>query len=435
MPSISVSKGEGSLNHNNRKFKTANVDPSRTHLNIILKKPCQKVLQNAYHELFDSALQKYNGRQKRDDRKIKNYLSHIQNSKQEKPFHEVVVQIGNKDNQQDYSSLLVEYAESFEKRNPQMKVVGAIVHMDEATPHLHLDYVPYITGQKRGLETRVSNDKAILQMGFKSWNDWRSHEEKAVEDILQQHGFERTIMYNTERHRTVDGYKKEQRLIESHLQTIKSQQIDLPVPTVRKNFRGREMVDYEEYMRLQEQYRLQKQENASLEAHNQVLRAENRKVEEKLAEIKNKPYVALNKALEEDHDRLQFQNQNLAEEIESLKSENKEFRKENQYLMEEVRELRGFRKAFAGFYYHLRNGLTKLGMRVEKAYSVLDGTLEKTFGTSKAEKIKSMCHEHCQSKDDQERNMSIRERIERAKKQSEGIEPAEHKHRGMDLSR
>ena len=77
MPSISVSKGEGSLNHNNRKFKTANVDPSRTHLNIILKKPCQKVLQNAYHELFDNALQKYNGRQKRDDRKIKNYLSHI----------------------------------------------------------------------------------------------------------------------------------------------------------------------------------------------------------------------------------------------------------------------------------------------------------------------------------------------------------------------
>ena len=98
MPSISVSKGEGSLNHNNRKFKTANVDPSRTHLNIILKKPCQKVLQNAYHELFDNALQKYNGRQKRDDRKIKNYLSHIQNSNQEKPFHEVVVQIGNKDN-------------------------------------------------------------------------------------------------------------------------------------------------------------------------------------------------------------------------------------------------------------------------------------------------------------------------------------------------
>lgn len=102
MPSVSVSKGEGSLNHNNRKFKTANVDPSRTHLNIILKKPCQKVLQNAYHELFDNALQKYNGRQKRDDRKIKNYLSHIQNSKQEKPFHEVVVQIGNKDNKEDW---------------------------------------------------------------------------------------------------------------------------------------------------------------------------------------------------------------------------------------------------------------------------------------------------------------------------------------------
>lgn len=168
MPSVSVSKGEGSLNHNNRKFKTANVDPSRTHLNIILKKPCQKVLQNAYHELFDNALQKYNGRQKRDDRKIKNYLSHIQNSKQEKPFHEVVVQIGNKDNKEDYSSLLVEYAESFEKRNPQMKVVGAIVHMDEATPHLHLDYVPYITGQKEDWKQGFQTTRLFCRWGSRA---------------------------------------------------------------------------------------------------------------------------------------------------------------------------------------------------------------------------------------------------------------------------
>ena len=435
MPSVSVSKGEGSLNHNNRKFKTANVDPSRTHLNIILKKPCQEVLQNTYHELFNNALQKYNDRQKRDDRKIKNYLSHIQNSKQEKPFHEVVVQIGNRDNTEDYSSLLVEYAESFEKRNPQMKVVGAIVHMDEETPHLHLDYVPFITGQKRGLGTRVSNDKAILQMGYKSWNDWRSQEEKAVENILQQHGLERTIMHNSERHRTVDGYKKEQRLIESHLQTIKSQQIDLPMPTIKKSLRGREMVDYEEYMRLQEQYRLQKQENTSLEAQNQVLRAESKKVEEKLAKIKSKRYVARNEALEHDNVDLHFQNQNIAEENRLLRSENMDLRRDIHYLKEEVKELKGLSKAFAELYYHLRNGLGKLGMRVEAVYKFLDGAIEKTFGTSKAEKIKTMCHEHCQSKDGQERNMGIRERIERAKKQSEGMERTEHKHRGMDLSR
>ena len=435
MPSVSVSKGEGSLNHNNRKFKTANVDPSRTHLNIILKKPCQEVLQNTYHELFNNALQKYNDRQERDDRKIKNYLSHIQNSKQEKPFHEVVVQIGNRDNTEDNSSLLVEYAESFEKRNPQMKVVGAIVHMDEETPHLHLDYVPFITGQKRGLGTRVSNDKAILQMGYKSWNDWRSQEEKAVENILQQHGLERTIMHNSERHRTVDGYKKEQRLIESHLQTIKAQQIDLPMPTIKKSLRGREMVDYEEYMRLQEQYRLQKQENTSLEAQNQVLRAESKKVEEKLAKIKSKRYVARNEALEHDNVDLHFQNQNIAEENRLLRSENMDLRRDIHYLKEEVKELKGLSKAFAELYYHLRNGLGKLGMRVEAVYKFLDGAIEKTFGTSKAEKIKTMCHEHCQSKDGQERNMGIRERIERAKKQSEGMERTEHKHRGMDLSR
>lgn len=233
----------------------------------------------------------------------------------------------------------------------------------------------------------------------------------------------------------MDGYKKEQRLIESHLQTIKSQQIDLPVPTIRKNFRGREMVDYEEYMRLQEQCRLQKQENTSLEAQNQALRAENKKVEEKLEEMKNKRYVARNEVLEHDNVDLQFQNQNLAEENRLLRSVNMDLRRDIHYLKEEVKELKGMYKAFAEFYYHLRNGLTRLGMRVDRAYSLLDGTLEKALGTSKAEKMKSMCHEYCQNKDGQERNMSIRERIERAKKQSEGMEPAEHKHRGMDLSR
>ena len=145
--------------------------------------------------------------------------------------------------------------------------------------------------------------------------------------------------------------------------------------------------------------------------------------------------MARNEALEHDNVDLHFQNQNIAEENRLLRSENMDLRRDIHYLKEEVKELKGLSKAFAELYYHLRNGLGKLGMRVEAVYKFLDGAIEKTFGTSKAEKIKTMCHEHCQSKDGQERNMGIRERIERAKKQSEGMERTEHKHRGMDLSR
>ena len=91
---ISAMVGDGSVNHNSRKFKAANVDPTRTHLNIDY---CNENIKKVYHELFDEALKRYNDKQTRADRKIKNYYDKICNSKQEKSFHEIILQIGNKD--------------------------------------------------------------------------------------------------------------------------------------------------------------------------------------------------------------------------------------------------------------------------------------------------------------------------------------------------
>ena len=168
---ISAMVGKGSVNHNSRKFKAENVDGSRTHLNIDY---CNENIKKVYHELFDEALERYNSKQTRADRKIENYYEKIRNSKQEKPFHELILQIGDKENMSAESEngelarqILDEYYRGFQERNPQLKVFSAHLHMDEATPHLHIDFVPFTTGSKRGLETRVSLKQALAAQGFK----------------------------------------------------------------------------------------------------------------------------------------------------------------------------------------------------------------------------------------------------------------------------
>ena len=124
--------------------------------------------------MFDEALKRYNEKQTRADRRIENYYEKIRNSKQEKPFHELILQIGDKENMNAESEngilareVLDEYYRGFQERNPQLKVFSAHLHMDEATPHLHIDFVPFTTGSKRGLDTRVSLKQALAGQGFK----------------------------------------------------------------------------------------------------------------------------------------------------------------------------------------------------------------------------------------------------------------------------
>ena len=298
MPSISISKGAGSLNHNERKYSTPNVDASRSHLNLELQ---HNRIKEVYHDLFDQALERYNAKQKRSDRKIEDYYSHIAHSKQEKLFHELVVQVGSlNDDQSRFNDILKEYYHGFEERNPQMKVVAAYIHNDEKTPHLHLDYVGFITNQKRGLDTRVSHDKAIAQMGYSDWKDWRSKEEQALEQILLRHGLQRTIMNNTERHRTVSGYKMEQKLIEERLQQLDQQAPSTPTE-VKKNIFGVEMVKKSDLDQVSEEKKL-------LEAKLDILSEVNKKQEDELQKMKNKSYVSLNESLQAENEELQANN-------------------------------------------------------------------------------------------------------------------------------
>ena len=219
---ISAMRGKGSLSHNSRQFIAENVDSSRTPLNV---EYCNEDIRTVYHELFDDALAHYNEKQTRRDRVIDDYYEKIRTGKQEKPFEELIIQIGNKDdmnatseNGQLARQMLDEYMQSFQQRNPTLRVFSAHLHMDEATPHLHIDFIPFTTGSKRGLETRVSLKKALEALGFAGGtkshtelNQWIESEKQALASIMARHDIEWEQKRTHEEHLSVLDYKKQER--------------------------------------------------------------------------------------------------------------------------------------------------------------------------------------------------------------------------------
>lgn len=227
--------GQGSVNHNSRKFHAKNTDPERSHLNITY---CQENIKAVYHELFDEALERYNAKQTRADRRIEDYYEKIRSGKQEKPFHEIILQVGNRDDMsadseegQLAAAVLDEYMKGFQERNPQLRVFSAHLHMDEATPHLHIDFVPFTTGSKRGLDTRVSLKQALAAQGFKGgtrgdteWSQWVRSEKEQLSLVMERHGIEWEDKGTHDKHLSVLDYKKEQRAKEIVvLETVKAE--------------------------------------------------------------------------------------------------------------------------------------------------------------------------------------------------------------------
>ena len=219
---ISFMTGKGSVNHNSRKFHAKNTDPERSYLNV---EYCNENLKDVYHELFDEALARYNEKQTRGNRRIDDYYEKIRSSKQEKPFHEIILQIGDKDNMgaktengQLAARVLDKYMQDFQRRNPTLKVFSAYLHMDEATPHLHIDFVPYTTGSKRGLDTRVSLKQALSTLGFKGGtrretelNQWVAYEKEQLAAVMLEHGIEWEQKGTHEKHLSVLDFEKKER--------------------------------------------------------------------------------------------------------------------------------------------------------------------------------------------------------------------------------
>ena len=233
---ISAMRGPGSLKHNRRAFTAENVDAERTRYNVVYK---DEPIKQVYHELFDDALERYNSKQKRKDRCISDYYEHLRTGKQEKVFHELIVQIGNKDNTgvttedgQWAATILDEYMQDFEKRNPTLRVFGAFLHMDEATPHLHIDFIPYVSGWKgKGMDTKVSLKQALKALGFaggtkkeSELNQWINAEKEQLAAVMERHGIEWEKKDTHEEHLSVLDFKKKERAKEvAELDAVKQE--------------------------------------------------------------------------------------------------------------------------------------------------------------------------------------------------------------------
>lgn len=232
--------GRGDLNHNNRSIITENVHEGRIRDDIII---CQRSLKQLYHELFDDALAEYNNKQTRRDRKIANYQEHIRHSRQEKEFHEAIFQVGNREDTgldsdmcHEAAAVLEEYARSFEERNLHLKLFNAVIHMDESTPHLHLDFVPLCDEKrKNGMRVRNSLTGALRQQGLAGEGisntitmAWLEQEKEHIGQLMLEHGIEWVKLGTHEKHKSVSKYKadklrEEIEAAESELDAVKQE--------------------------------------------------------------------------------------------------------------------------------------------------------------------------------------------------------------------
>ena len=247
---ISGMTGRGSIRHNNRTFSAANIDRSRTAQNVTF---CREDLKQVYHLVFDEALAAYNAKKKKTRDKIPDYYEHIRQGKQEKLFHEVIFQIGNKDDcgcgsldGDRAAAVLAEFAESFQERNPHLRVFNAVLHMDEATPHIHIDFVPVATEQTRGLQTRVSMKQALKQQGFTSlgrnmteWRAWMDREKQTLAELAQAHEFEIVSLGGGRKHMDLPEYREAaQRLEAAQEQVMATEQEIAALEKQKKGLQG-----------------------------------------------------------------------------------------------------------------------------------------------------------------------------------------------------
>lgn len=351
--------GKGSVNHNSRKFKAENVNGERSHLNIDY---CNENIKDIYHQLFDEALKKYNAKQTRNDRKIDDYYEKIRSSKQEKPFHELILQIGERETMNSESEngemakqILDEYFQDFQERNPQLRVFSAHLHMDEATPHLHIDFVPFTTGSKRGLETRVSLKQALSMQGFKGgsrgsteWSQWVQAEKEQLAAVMERHGIQWEQKGTHEQHLSVLDYKKQEREIEVEQLDSKIEQKKTEYNVLSKRIENydeglEELTVLEKELVSGEKYMLPEPQGFM------TVKTYRTKIAEPLVEkLKSMLKTVLVRAFEgwDNYYRLNMKNGSLYQENQELNRANKELTEENARLRSENKDYSLLRKVF-----------------------------------------------------------------------------------------
>lgn len=361
--SISFTLGKASVqhganvDHNNREFIAKNVDQKRMYENVTYVK---KNVRETYKELFGKAVEEYNQNQKQKCRKISDYYQHIADGKREEAFYEIVVQFGDSqtcpcgsENGKITQQILDEYIRSFRQRNPNLHIFNAVLHMDEATPHLHIDFIPFYTqGRKNGLSKGVSMKSALIEQGFhpKSIKEnqltaWEKSERAYMEELLTRHGFARENKNAKYVHQTVEEFKKAQdekkiisslrkikhisdaELLAGHVQQLKTKLLSLE----RKN----EILEQQKQSPYKSFYYVSPDKQSFVQAKLDELKIPYREAEngfeaqecyvEQIRNIEKSyhtPRSSAREKLRQDIDRLLMQSKNFDELLDKLQKEN-----------------------------------------------------------------------------------------------------------------
>lgn len=405
LSSVSISfstAAKGNFNHNRRTNSKVpeNVDPTRTAFNKIL---IDKDIRQVYKEVFGEALAEYNANQvakKHPERQKKDYYSAVCHDKKTEPFREAVVQIGNKDKQLprwESNEILQKFLKRFQKNNPQLVVIGAYIHNDEATPHMHIVYVPVATYSK-GLKKRVSNDKALNQMGYKTWNDWKDSQMACLENLVREKGYDREYMHNTDKHEPdVQKFKRVQkevvRLANDKLE--KMELPDIPEPEIKLNpITKTESVKFSkaEFEQIKQVINYQQIEITSLEAQKSDLNAELEINKQTINRIKNKPYVLENERLSTEleknkskidkFDEISIQNQQLKNQINTLNNlqvENNNLKLELEKEKQRSENFKIIGKLYQCMYLHLMDRIIPNVIQKLKIVKLIRNGLENLF--------------------------------------------------------
>lgn len=409
MPTASIVKGRGYLNHNDRTIKQVNSrswKPELSNQNIVY---VNEPIQNVYHELFDSALENYNQSQikkNHPERKIKDYYEHISRSKQEQPFYEYIVAFGNVNdkNTEIYPVLqqcLDEYNRGFQSRNPNFRVIQQITHRDEiGIDHTHIDIVPVCSGNTRGLSVKNSFRGALKEMGYTgktAFLDWRQSEEKYMAEILERHGLEFERGSGRDEHLNVRQYQAEareiNRLAQQKLKNMELPSIPEPESKINPITKTESIkLSKAEFEQIKQVINYQQIQITSLEAHKSDLSAKLENVELKLDTARKKPYMRENERLSaeleknkskiEKFDEISIQNQQLKNQINTLNNlqvENNNLKLELEKEKQRSENFKIIGKLYQCMYLHLMNRIIPSVIQNFKIVKLIRNGLDNLF--------------------------------------------------------
>lgn len=401
--SLVKSTTKTNIKHNNRELTknemrtNKHIDESRSDNNIFLK---QRDIKEVYQEQFSEALQKYNDKQRRKDRKIDDYFEHISNSKKTMVQQEMIVQLGTKDDfryeedREKVKGILEDYYHGFVERNPQLIIYNAVIHDDEATPHLHINFVPVAHDYKRGLESQVAFDRALLQQDpelnkDRPFNEWRLNEVESLEALMKEQRIDRKLV-GTNNYADVNTYKHHKQLEEEVTKTkrelrekqeelksyvledksdeklkgikVKKELRDIEVEIDEKNIFGQNkteivkewtgnlVIPEEDYLRMRETIRIgSRNEKQLIKILESDVHRENARLKESNTKLRNENNELINdfNSVADKYNSLVEENKTLKAYIGDLKQEiGLIYESTKEFLKERTRDLRAFKSAF-----------------------------------------------------------------------------------------